>query len=206
MKQPIFTANFKVLNCIFFVTVITDKSVSIVDNKGQTSIINSKSQSLESYNTNQSASFSTTESAISTDLSSNQITNFHSINSNSVTSNPNHQVKMSNGTEKVTAKVVAPDNVPNRESWSRMGREPQIMPVRPSPTSGVLSRMAEETSGGLLRRSSSISLSKSSLESLNPSLEALRMIRDSLNYNNTGDHHTFFVMGASVSYSLFLNI
>lgn len=32
---------------------------------------------------------------------------------------------------------------------------------------------------------------------LDPSLEALRLIRDSLNYHSTGDHHTFFILGAS---------
>ena len=31
-----------------------------------------------------------------------------------------------------------------------------------------------------------------------PSLEALRLIRESLNYTTTEDHHVVFIMGASV--------
>lgn len=85
---------------------------------------------------------------------------------------------------------------PSRPSWSRMGREPPVEPVRPmrpapGTTGTALSRVSENA-----RRS--MSMESNEPESLDPSLEALRMIRDSLNYNSTGDHHTFFVMGASV--------
>lgn len=90
-------------------------------------------------------------------------------------------------------------NAPNRPSWSRMGREGPVEPVRsmrPAPGTGALSRLNETAAA---RRSMSVESTSNELESLDPSLEALRMIRDSLNYNSIGDHHTFFVMGASVS-------
>ena len=84
-----------------------------------------------------------------------------------------------------------------------MGREAPLEPIRPAPgtapSGGALSRLSEASAS---RRSASVesteNLGRERTESLDPSLEALRMIRDSLNYSNTGDHHTFFVMGASV--------
>lgn len=75
----------------------------------------------------------------------------------------------------------------------------------PHPPVSTLSRVSEEHgsivefTGNLSRKSSEeYSLSEmSTVASLDPSIEVLRLIRESLSYAS-GDHNTFFIMGASV--------
>ena len=92
-----------------------------------------------------------------------------------------------------------------RQSWSRIGREVDYeseMNDTNTNENKISYSINNESSSSFINDNRSTSadahwFSNSSLDSLNPSLEALRMIRDSLNYQSTEDHYTFFVMGAS---------
>ena len=90
-----------------------------------------------------------------------------------------------------------------RESWSRMGRDEPVI-VDDEQPSLHSSRISTEPNMDATRYAArkKPTLSESSVESVDPSIEALRLIRDSLNYR-PGDYNTVFIMGASVSLIFF---